>query len=153
MKPKIEISEEVFVPYVPSTWHKIDVMLELADTIKGKKMADLGAGDGRIVIQFAKAGAEAHGYEVDPTLAFKAEQNIMEEGLDEKAFIHIEDFFQIDYSQYDIITIYGMSVVLAKLEKPIQRALKPGARVISSIFTFPNWKPRISKDNVHLYVK
>ena len=43
------------------TGRQIESMLALAEIKPGEKMADLGSGDGRIVIAFAKAGAEAHG--------------------------------------------------------------------------------------------
>lgn len=141
----------IHVPYVPSTWHKINVMLELADPQFNDKMADLGSGDGRIVISFAKKGVESHGYEINSELALLAESKILDENLDEKAFIHIADFWEEDLSDFSIVTIYGMTSIMEHLEKKLKRELKPGSRVLSAIFHFPNWTPIKQKDNVYLY--
>ena len=139
------------VPYVPSTWHKIDVMIELADPKPGEKMADLGSGDGRIVREFAKRGIESHGYEVNSELALLSESKVLDESLDEKAFIHIADFWEENLSDFNIVIVYGMTSIMQHLEKKLQSELKPGSRVLSSIFHFPAWEPKTQKDNVFLY--
>lgn len=141
----------IHVPYVPSTWHKINVMIELSQPVIGEKMADLGSGDGRIVMEFAKKGIESHGYEINSDLALLAESKILDNNLDEKAFIHIEDFWLSDLSPFDIVVIYGMSSIMDDLETKLKKELKSGSRVISAIFHFPNWFPTTEKDNVALY--
>lgn len=140
------------VPYVPSTWHKIDVMIELSNPQPGDTMADLGSGDGRIVIKYAQRGIESHGYEINSELALLAESKILDANLDEKAFIHISDFWEEDLSPYSIIVVYGMTSIMGHLEEKLKSELRPGSRVLSSIFHFPNWEPTKEKDNVSLYV-
>ena len=139
------------VPYVPSTWHKIEVMIELSNPQPGEKMADLGSGDGRIVMEFAKRDIESHGYEINSELAILAESKILDAELDVKAFIHISDFWEEDLSSFDIVVIYGMTSIMTQLEKKLRTELKPGSRVLSAIFHFPNWAPTAEKDNVSLY--
>ncbi len=142
----------IHVPYVPSTWHKVSVILELANPQLGEKMADLGSGDGRIVKEFAKKKIESHGYEIHSGLALLAESKILDEQLDEHAFIHMSDFWNEDLSDYDIVVIYGMSSIMKQLETKLKKELKPGSRVISSIFHFVDWEPIKQKDNVYLYI-
>lgn len=149
---KAEITDEYDIPYIPSTWHKIQVMLDISAPQPYDKMADLGSGDGRVVIEFAKSGIESHGYEYDPSLILLSESNILKENLDEKAFIHPADFWEEDLSSYSIIVIYGMFSVMDRLEEKLKKELKPGSKVISSIFHFHNWAPVNSVDNVHLYI-
>src|SRR5882672_3428464 len=55
-------------PYVPSRKDSIKKMLVLANLKPGDKVVDLGSGDGRIVIAFARNGIDAHGYEISPAL-------------------------------------------------------------------------------------
>lgn len=141
----------IHVPYVPSTWNKVNIMYELAKPKKGEKLADLGSGDGRIVIEFAKKGIESHGYEIHSGLALLSESKILDNNLDELAFIHIADFWNEDLSPYDIVTIYGMSSIMKQLQEKLKAELKPGSRVLSSIFHFPDWKPVEQKSNVYLY--
>jgi len=45
-----------------------------AGAVKGKKLIDLGFGNGQYVTAFAQAGAEAHGLEVNPVLLRIAEE-------------------------------------------------------------------------------
>ena len=51
-------------PYVPTAEERVAKMVSLVKVKPHEKAADLGSGDGRIVIALALSGAEAHGYEV-----------------------------------------------------------------------------------------
>ena len=56
--------------YYPSSDPQIATMLDLAQIKKGERAVDIGSGDGRIVRALARAGAHAHGYELNPFLVF-----------------------------------------------------------------------------------
>ena len=58
--------------YDPSTQEETVVMADVAAVAFGEKAADLGSGDGRVVIALARRGAEAHGFEVNPILVHVA---------------------------------------------------------------------------------
>lgn len=135
--------------YVPSRKDRIDKIIELAEIKPGEKAVDLGSGDGRLVIALAKAGAEAYGYEIDPTLVRSSKKNIQEAGL--KAFIEWGSFWQADLSQFDVVVIYGMSHVMKRLEKKLGKELRKGTRVICNSFEFPNWSCKKKENNVYLY--
>lgn len=140
------------VPFVQSSWFHIETMIELSNPKPGEKIADLGSGDGRILLLFAKAGAEAHGYEIDHELILKADAKIAEQNLENKIIIYEKDFWEEDLSPYSVIAIYGMDSVMERLENKLKKELKPGSRVVSNIFQFPNWKEKETKNNVRLYV-
>jgi Xaa-Pro aminopeptidase len=55
-------------PFVLTGSRTVKTMTALANIQPGEKAADLGSGDGRILIAIARAGAEAHGYEINPFL-------------------------------------------------------------------------------------
>lgn len=137
--------------YVPSKREKIKKMIELANIKQGELACDLGSGDGRLVIALAQAGAEAHGYEINPLLVILAKFRIRKAGHSGKAFIHWKNFWQVDFSKFDVITIYGMSFVMKRLEKKLKHELKPNARVVSNAFPFPNWPPSQKAGRVYLY--
>src|SRR6185437_7522273 len=127
-------------------------MVELADPQPGEKAADLGSGDGRIVIAFAQRSTEMHGYEIDDELRKLSLQNIKELNLP-NAFIHNRDFWEEDLSQYDIICCYPMPTIMGRLERKLQEELKPGSRVVLNYFPFKHWKEKKIKDNIFLYIK
>lgn len=140
-------------PYVPSSWKRLQVMLELAKVKEGQKAVDLGSGDGRIVMALAQQGAEAHGYEINPDLVFKAKDNIQNAGMEQRAFIHHQNFWEIDLSSFDIVMVYGISSMMAPLEEKLKKELKVGAKVICNFFTFPNWTPDVKVGEVYLYTQ
>jgi len=137
--------------YVPTKPGIVKKMINLADIKPGDKAVDLGSGDGRLVIALAKAGAEAHGYEINRFLVCLARKNIRQAGLSDRAFILLKSFWEQDFSKFDIVTIYGMSHIMKKLELKLKKELKPNAKVVSNSFTFPNWQHSKKEEGVYLY--
>lgn len=138
-------------PYLASRREKVREMIKIADIKPGEKAADLGSGDGRIVIALARAGAEAHGYEINPFLVWWARRNIGKAGLKGRAFSHWGDFWRVDFSSFDVIIVYCLRRTMKGLEKKLKEELEPGARVVSNYFTFPDWPASKKENNVHLY--
>lgn len=99
----------------------------------------------------AKKGAIVHGYEVNPILVWRSRNFIKNAGLEKKAFIHWKSFWGEDLSKFDVITVYGITYIMEKLEKKLQSELKPGTRVVSNYFTFPTWKPAKQDGEILLY--
>lgn len=141
------------IPYVPSLDERVRVMVELAGPLQGKKTVDLGSGDGRVVIAFAKNGAQAVGVEVDPVRAATASECARQAGLDGNVFVHNTSFWDIDLSSFDIITLYGITSIMERLEKKIEQEAKRGCLIISNTFTFPHWTPLVERDGIYLYKK
>ena len=63
-------------PYVATTSLALKKTLELIGPLQGKTAADLGSGDGRVVIALAKAGANAIGFETNPFLVWRSRRGI-----------------------------------------------------------------------------
>lgn len=137
--------------FVPSADDKLRTMLELAKVKPGQKVIDLGAGDGKIVINLAKQGIAAEGIEINPVLVKKAQLKIKQAGLEELAEVKKGNFWKLDYSDYDVIFLYGTTYIMERLEEKLMQELKPGAVVISNFFQFPNWEPESVKNEVRLY--
>lgn len=141
------------VPYVPSSHEKVGKMIELANIKKGIKAADLGSGDGRVVIALANAGAFAYGFELESDRVRIGRENIEKAGLSDRAFIRAGDYFKANLKPYDLIMVYGLTSIMPRLEEKLMKELEPGARIVSNRFTFPNWQPEKEIDEVYLYIK
>lgn len=126
-------------------------IIRLAQFEPGQKAADLGSGDGRIVIAMAKAGAIAHGYEINPFLVWWSRKKIAKEGLSDKAFIHHKSFWNEDFSSFDFISIYGIGYIMKDLEEKLRRELPQGAKVAANAFEFPTWEHTKRDNGVFLY--
>lgn len=140
-------------PYVPSPDAKVKKMIELSRIKKGEKVADLGSGNGKIVIALALQGAEVHGFEINPFLVFYSRRKIKRLNLGDRAFIHLKSLWRQDYSSFDVITLYGVTYIMEGLEKKLRKELKKGSRVVSNYFRFPTWKAEKAAGGVLLYIR
>lgn len=138
--------------YVPTENEDVEKMLALAQVRAGELAVDLGAGDGRIVVALAKAGANVHGIELNPDMVKVAERALQKEKL-RNAKIYWQSFWDLDFGMYDVVTIYGFPSMMAELEGKLRTELKPGARVISNRYTFPKWKHKQRVDELYLYTQ
>lgn len=145
------MSDSYDIPFVPSSDERLKKMIELGCVRPGIKAADIGSGDGKVVIALAKEGAEAHGYEIDYERAQKSIENIKREGLNGKAFIHNMNFWDVEFGDYDVLTIYGITSIMKRLESKLLREMKPGAILVSNYFTFPNWQHETKDGMVYVY--
>lgn len=132
-------------PFAPLGENRIRTMFELLELKQGKKLLDLGSGDGRIVLAASKHGINSVGYEINPLLVLVSKIK--------KANVKMKDFWREDFSDFDYVTLYGTSHIMRSLERKLRKELKPGARVVSNHFKFPGWKEKRMKDDVWLYEK
>ncbi len=137
--------------YDPSTWAEAETMARLAEVRAGEKAADLGSGDGRVVIALARLGAEAHGYEINPLLVAISRRNIRREGLEGRAFIHWGNFWRRNLSRFSLITVFQVGFVMARLEEKLIREMARGSRVVSHYWRFPRLRPERLQGNIYRY--
>ena len=138
-------------PYVPSRNTSVENMMKMGEIGPGQKVADLGSGDGRVVIAMARRGAEAHGYDNDPLLILLARRNIRRAGLSGKAFIHWKNLWKTDLSSFNAITVYGIPYMMKPLKEKLRKEMRPGSKVISNAFPFPQWQEDAKNEGVYLY--
>jgi cyclopropane fatty-acyl-phospholipid synthase-like methyltransferase len=146
-------SYELQVPFVTTSSDNAKVVLSLVEIVSGQRVIDLGSGDGRMVLEFAKAGAIVDGYEIKEELVHRSRERITNANLQKNAIIYNTSFWDVDLSMYDLVYIYGMQSIMNRLEEKLERELRPGAKFVSNIFRLPHWKPKKTKNSVHLYIK
>lgn len=139
--------------FLPTHRKAVEKMITLLEIKAGERAVDLGSGDGRIVIALARAGAVSHGFEHNPLLVWWSRWRIREAGLSGKAFIHHENFWKADFSQFTVFTLFGINYIMKPLEDKIFSEAPSGARVVSYTFSFPTHTPISSEDGILLYKK
>lgn len=132
---------------------KVEQMISLLDIKPGQHAIDLGSGDGRIVIAMAKKGAYAVGIEKDEKLVMEANHHIKMEGLSKKAIIIHANFWKMDLSQFEKVSVYQIKTIMKRLEKKLQKELPSHAHVVSNYWQFPTWKPSKTIGDLLLYIK
>ena len=138
-------------PYEPTSEKKLKRIMKLAKIKKGDKAVDLGSGDGRIVIEMAKEGAIAEGYEINPFLVLLSRYKIKKAGLKGKATIHWKSFWKINLNKYDVIVMFQFPTIMNRLKKKLQKEIRNKSRIISYYWKFPDWKFIKRIENIYLY--
>ena len=132
---------ELDVAFVPTPKRIVRAMLQLASVRRGETLFDLGAGDGRIIIEAAREfGARAVGVEVAPEYVRRIRERINATGI--KAELIESDIFKVDLTPADVITIYLSPSANAKLVQKLNDELKPGTRIVSLDYPLPGWVPK-----------
>jgi SAM-dependent methyltransferase len=120
--------------FVPSPRKVVDAMLKLANVQPGEVVFDLGSGDGRICITAAKKyQARAYGYEIDPDRVKESLANVKKNKVEHLVTIERRDIFKLDLSGADVVTLWLLPALNAKLIPQLEK-MKPGSRIVSHDF-------------------
>jgi SAM-dependent methyltransferase len=129
-------------PFVTTPSDVVMRMLRLAGTGPADLVADLGSGDGRIVIAAAREfGAHGLGIELDPGLVEKSRANAKAAAVaDRVSFVH-GDVLLADISKASVVTVYLLPQLIERLQPRFLEELAPGSRIVSHAFAMRGWKP------------
>ncbi len=148
------------VPFVPTPMSVIHDSLTLAKLKGNEVIYDLGAGDGRLVIEAKRRypNVQAIGYELAIGVWMLAQLRRM--WLKSKAKISMKNFMSQDLSDADVLFTYLSPGFMREMLPKLKAELKPGTKIISHAFVFPDRKPTATKrchvsmwgsKNVYLY--
>ncbi|HYL91169.1 MAG TPA: methyltransferase domain-containing protein [Burkholderiales bacterium] len=130
------------VPFITTPGDVVERMLELAGTRPGDLVADLGSGDGRIVIAAArKYGARGLGIELDAKLVEQSRDNARKAGVADRVTFVQGDVLEADFSKATVVTVYLLPNLISQLEPRFLSQLRPGTRIVSHSFRMESWRP------------
>lgn len=129
-------------PYVMVDKPTIRQALKLAELKKREMLYDLGCGNGDVLIEAAKKGAKATGFEISPYCYLWAK---IKTAKYRNIKIHYQNIFPADISQADVIYCYLMPKILEKLGPKFQRELKVGTRVVSIGFPIKKMEKKLEQ--------
>ncbi|MGC8776245.1 MAG: class I SAM-dependent methyltransferase [Minisyncoccia bacterium] len=130
-------------PFLPSFKTKNNLILKNVFEILKKegltsgKFIDLGSGDGRVVIEFAKNNYEAFGIEINPILILISKIKIKLNKINNAKIIW-GNFWDPNFNDFDIIYLYQYNLVNNILENKIKKESKLNTIIISNSFEFKN---------------
>jgi len=130
------------VRYEPTPMEVVQTMLELAAVRPDDVVADLGCGDGRLVIEALRRGA-ARGLcvDIDPELIARARDNARAAGVAERIRFVNQDLFSVDYRGTTVVMLFLSAQLNRELRPKLARELAPGARVVSHWHDMGDWPP------------
>jgi SAM-dependent methyltransferase len=130
------------VPFITTPGDVVERMLELAGTGAEDLVADLGSGDGRIVIAAARRfGARGLGIELDAGLVEASRENARRAAVSERVRFVQGDVLAADFSQASVVTVYLLPELIGRLQPRFIDELRPGTRIVSHAFRMAGWRP------------
>ena len=139
-------------PFVPSTTDAARTMVDNAHIEKGSVVYDLGSGSGKILILSASRGATAIGFEINPFLVLFTRFLSFFSPHRNRIRVYWKDFWKRNYKDADVVFIYLLPWRMSELKAKLIQELKPGARIVSNSFLFPDWKPVYENLANHVFV-
>ncbi len=147
-------------PWMPTSCLTRRQMLNLLDLKKGEILVDLGAGDGRILIDAARNyGTRAIGYEVNPLLVWVGRLRAILAGVGEQVEIRQENLFKADLTEADAVTMFLMPATHARVAEELLPQCRSGTRFVCYAFPLGERLPQQiiraprSGRAIYLYVK
>ncbi len=137
-------------PYLWSNSEVEDRIVSFSGVKRNEKVIDIGSGDGRIVKAFARFGCRSYGIELNPLLVWFTRWKLRPYST---SVIYNADLWSHDYSPYDIVYVYGMPHLMQRLQTKLRKELKPGAKVITNAFKFPDWQEAQNDGRLSLYIQ
>ncbi|XP_014884690.1 protein FAM173A isoform X1 [Poecilia latipinna] len=134
-----KIPRHLKVPYLPSSKDQTQNVMKLLQGRRGR-LADLGAGDGRLVFAASSAGFQCTGFEINSILVAYARSKAYWRRIPSSQVTFVKkDFWKADLSLYNNVTAFLVPGVIEVLGEKLLKELPQDALVISCRFPFPNW--------------
>lgn len=129
-------------PFVTTPSDVVVEMLKFARTGPADLVADLGSGDGRIVIAAASHfGARGLGIELDPALVEVSRRNAVSAGVADRVRFEHGDVLRADFAEASVVTVYLLPSLINRLQPRLLDELRPGTRIVSHAFVMTGWPP------------
>lgn len=137
--------------YYPTTDSDVRRILKLSRVGSKDTLIDLGSGDGRILIAAAHLGAKAIGYEINPFLVWRSRRRIHHAELDKLAIVHWKSFWQADFRQATVVTVYLLPYLMNRLQGLLEKEVNHPIRLITNDYPFSQLIPAKHYRQVYLY--
>ena len=122
------------------------LILDLIGSVSGKRVLDVGCGDGVLSVQLARAGARVTGLDNEPRMLVAARRRADDAGL-QVAFIDGSgQALSLDDCSFDIVVAVTVLCFVEETERvffEMARVLRPGGRlVIGDLGRWSSWAAR-----------
>lgn len=122
----------VLGPFLSTPTDIIPALLELGNVTSSDTVADLGCGDGRILVEAVqRTGCKAIGIETDPTLVDAAIQRAKAAGVSDRVRIIKGDAASAELGQATTIFVFLPADATVALVEQLKSSLEAGTRIIA----------------------
>lgn len=155
--PGAAAAQAMFSPFIGTKAEIASRMIALADPKPGETVADLGSGDGRLVIGAVKdrPGVKGFGVDIDAKLVREATARAWTEDIGDRARFMHQNVFDADLRQVDVIFMWLFPELQRLLRNKILAEARPGTRIVTQTFDLGAWQPdRVDseQDSVRMWI-
>jgi ribosomal protein L11 methylase PrmA len=136
----------------PAPRKAIESAFRLVRLNKDDVLYDLGAGDGRVIIAAAKAGAKAVGIEIDPLRWLICKLRLKINRLEGKARAVCGDIYNVPLDPATVVFVYLRDWSTERLKDKFMTELRKGTRIIAYHWPLESWKPVAHDKENDVYV-
>lgn len=136
-------------PYLPTLKPQVKQAMDLIDLKKGDTLLELGSGDGRILLEAAKRGWKAIGYELNPLLVMYS--YLLTWRYRKQVKVIWGNYWQKSLPKADGIFVFLLQPYMEKLNQKIQTDCKHPVKLVSFAFYIPDKKPTKQKAGLYRY--
>ena len=140
----------VGAPYLPTRKKQVNEALDILALKPGELLVDLGCGDGVVLVEAAKRGIRAEGYELNPIVCAVA--YIRTWRYRALVTVRCRDFWSVRLpADTKAVYTFLLDPYMEKLDRKLTGELKRGSKLLSYTFTIPGKKPASAKNACYLY--
>lgn len=128
-------------PFVPSQKNASQKMVAMANISPSDIVYDLGSGDGRLLFMAAQRKPQKIiGLEINILLVIVTNIRLLLSPYRSLIQCKWRNFWSVDISDANVVFVYLLPWKMEALSKKLKKELKPGSRIISNSFLFPDLK-------------
>lgn len=137
------LAQERFSIFVGSDPENVTRMVKMAGLRDGDVVADLGSGDGRIVLEAARSHPTVQGWgvDIDRELVEKSNAAAKEQGVSNRVRFYHRNVFDADLKEATVIFMWLFPELMRLLRPKILAEARPGTRVVTHVWDMGSWKP------------
>ncbi len=136
------IRELLGFPFLSSPPTVVQAALSLISLTEGEVFADLGCGEGNVLIQAAaKFRSFCVGFEIDQRLLPEAKSRIKQAGLSSLVDVVYADLFHVELSKFRAIYVYPFPAIEQCLTEKILAECRVGTQVVVHDYPLSKLQP------------
>ena len=140
----------VGVPFVPTDKQMLKEMVDFLVKAKVKNVAELGAGNGRIVFSLASKGIKVTAVEYNPILTIWMRLWKSIKRYNQVTVIN-GDLFDLKLEEFDAVIVYLFPEYMDKLKQKFKAELKDGSYIICNTFSLKGMEPIRKSGKLYIY--
>lgn len=137
-------------PYVPTLKRNMSAAFDLMSLKPGDTIIEVGSGDGRVLLEAAKRGYSAVGYELNPVLVMWSRWKTRK--YKQQVKVVWGNAITKKWPKTQAVYVFGVEFLMKKLYKKITQELDYEVKLVSFGFEIPGLSPDKTKNAMNFYL-